>query len=555
MRRAPLSLLLATVLLAGSVAPIEARPEAGPVEHVVVIGMDNYHLEDIQAHMPNLWGFLQRGALSTHAHHPDLPTRTAPDFSSIASGQYPGHHGAINNTFFVRRPAGPEFRVGFAYWENLAHAEPPIFLSDPPWVPFNQAGWDVGAVGFEGLVLESEREVNAHLGRPPADPIDPKERDRYWGIALHRADGSAAFGSAEIPFLDDSEFHDGWVNGWSGPPRKHASITLPMTVQMQAASIPITFTYVENVHTRCGDQPPCEFDLPRDSFVDLLEADDAAFAEFFADLAALRITSGNTLFVITTDEGDHYVHEFARPINVQSLGLSNTGSNVLLYDPAADRLADGLAALEGVQQVATPVAMKVLHISEPEDARTPTFMAFSDAQSTFRTDDRRVAYRWNHGNIHPDIADIWLGLVGPGIRSQSLTAYSDQADIIPTLRAALGIPNDRDTDGVAVPVFPPPARGGSLGKLREAYKQINAPLGKLGMAVLALSTRGVFDGPQARAEADARIAELSERRDALASEMRAILDGRVAPDRHQIKTLLRAARALLGEADEGDGDD
>ncbi len=539
--------LLAAILVAGAL-PVGAGPSPR-ITHVVVIGMDNYHLEDIQAHMPALSQFLHSGAVGAGTHHPDLPTKTAPDFSSIASGQYPDRHGAINNTYLTPG-SPPEFRVGFAYWENLTGVSPEPFLSEPPWLAFNRAGWDVGAVGFEGLVLEQPAEIVAHLtrlGRPPPTPLPDATRDRFWGIAVHRADGMDAFGSAEIPVIA-KEFPNGWVNGWSGPPRKHAAITLRMTALLHASGVPITFSYVENTHGRCDPGKVCRFDLQRGEFDDLLKADDEAFGRFFRDLAALGITPSNTLFVITTDEGDHYLGEgLARPVNIADLKPAITGSNALFYPQDEDRIAAELAARDGVQFMASRSAMRGLHIADGTDARTPAFMAFSDADATFRFDNRRTSFRWNHGNIDPDITNIWIGLRGPGITPGTLTGFTDHVDIVPTIRALLGIRNGPDTDGVAILTAFERSGGGGLIALREAFKQLNAPVGRFGQGLLQISTEGIRAGGESRAEADGRIDDLVEERDEWVVQARAILDGVKSADPDRIQDLLETAHELLAK--------
>jgi hypothetical protein len=518
-RRTPaIGTLIGLLLSAVAVGPVVAddgkprRPD-----HVIVVAMDNYHLEDIQGHMPNLLAFLERGALSTASHHPDLPTRTAPDFSTIVSGEYPDRHGVINNGFLA-----PTSRPGFAYWENIAGRSPPTFLSPPPWKAFNWAGWDIGAVGMEGLVLEQADEVKAYLGldRQPTQ----EELDQYTGTAIHWADGSASLGAAEIPAIA-AEFPEGWRNGWGGPPKKNAPITLRMTTLLQAAGVRFTYSYVENVHSRCG-QVTCENDLPRGNFDDLLEADDAAFARFFADLAQLGITTANTLFVITTDEGDHYNADFARTIPSADLPQPIAlGSDALFYNPDADALAAALSAIPEVEFIATRSAMRALHISDGRDVRTPTYFAFTDEGSTF---SRAPAGRWNHGNINPDVTDVWLAIAGPGIKHGGLHSFTDQADLVPTIRWILGMGPADDADGVAItPAF---AGFGDpvLLVLRAIYKELSAPLGLFGRAVLAISTAGVRGSSEDRAAADALIDALGARRDTIAAEIKAILEGRGA---------------------------
>ncbi len=526
-------LLIAALIATACAAPARVEDKPPTVQRVIVIGFDNYHFDDIQARMPNLYGFLQKGALSAKSHHPGLPTRTAPGFASIASGLYPDRHGAINNSFLA-----PQSRAGFAYWENLTKRTPPTLLSAPPWQAFNAAGFDVAAVGWQGLVLESKDEAAAYVGRSLSDA----ELDRYWGIAVHRKDGKAQLGVAEIPELQE-EFAAGWVNGWAGPPRKHAPITLRMGARLVQAGIPVTFIYVENTHARCGATPPCQGDIPADSFNDLLEADDAAFARFFADLAKLDVTPANTLFLFTTDEGDRYLANFARAIDVADLQPVVTGSAGLFYGSSADAIAAQLFRRGGVQSLATVEAMKALRIASGGDARTPTVMAFSEPEATYTRGPCTTCYRWNHGNVHPDVTDIWLALVGPGVRAGAMTAHTDHADVVPTLRAFLGLKPIADVDGVAItPALARPPSAQTL-ELRELFKQLAAPHGGFGVAILRISTDGARGGTDARAAADARIRGLAAKRDALAIEMRTVLEGGPGDAR----ALLDRGRALLAE--------
>jgi hypothetical protein len=65
---------------------------------------------------------------------------------------------------------------------------------------------------------------------------------------------------------------------------------------------------------------------------------------------------------------------------------------------------------------------------------------------------------------------------------------------------------------------------------------------------LDISTAGVFGTPDDRAAADARITDLAGKRDALAGQMRQVLDEGNA-DNGQIRNLLRAARELIVEAE------
>src|SRR6266478_10165045 len=62
------------------------------------------------------------------------------------------------------------------------------------------------------------------------------------------------------------------------------------------------------------------------------------------------------------------------------------------------------------------------------------------------------AFAWNHGDIQPEIANTWLGFVGPGVRNlgQDADVWTDHTDVRPTLLVALGLSTSYDNDGRAI---------------------------------------------------------------------------------------------------------
>jgi len=42
-----------------------------------------------------------------------------------------------------------------------------------------------------------------------------------------------------------------------------------------------------------------------------------------------------------------------------------------------------------------------------------------------------MTFAWNHGGIAPEIANTWIGLVGPGVRNlrQDDTTWTDHTDL------------------------------------------------------------------------------------------------------------------------------
>jgi hypothetical protein len=92
--------------------------------------------------------------------------------------------------------------------------------------------------------------------------------------------------------------------------------------------------------------------------------------------------------------------------------------------------------------LADPVEMGLLHMITDDPARTPSFTMFGDPDYFFlsfgsTTPVVTPGFAWNHGGIQPEIAQTWLGLVGPGVRrgageDSGGIEFSDHPDIRPT---------------------------------------------------------------------------------------------------------------------------
>src|SRR5262249_16322432 len=116
-------------------------------------------------------------------------------------------------------------------------------------------------------------------------------------------------------------------------------------------------------------------------------------------------------------------------------------------------------------------------------------------------------FAWNHGGIQPEIATIWLGIVGPGVNQSDddTTTWTDHTDVRPTMLALLGLTDSYVHDGrVLTEVIkknaqPVRLRGHTktLDQFSMLYKQINAPFGQLGMDTLTISTFALKSGTTA----------------------------------------------------------
>jgi hypothetical protein len=193
----------------------------------------------------------------------------------------------------------------------------------------------------------------------------------------------------------------------------------------------------------------------------------------------------------------------------------------------ADRLTEFLA---------DPVEMRLLHMVTGDPQRTPSFVLFGNPDYFFLTSGSATptedpSFAWNHGGTNPEIVTTWLGLVGPGVRHQGVDAdtWSDHTDIRPTMLLLAGLVDDYAHDGVVLAedlhgdALPPALRGGenalAFRLLASAYKQINAPVGVLGMSTLAASTMALAGDDSTYSTLEGRLSDITAARDALASQM------------------------------------
>jgi hypothetical protein len=207
--------------------------------------------------------------------------------------------------------------------------------------------------------------------------------------------------------------------------------------------------------------------------------------------------------------------------------------------------------------------LQLLHMVTADGARTPSFVDFlkpdyfGEEGASGVTINRGSA--WNHGSVAPDINTIWLGLAGPGVQNQGVDpgTWADETDIRPTLLFAAGLKDGYRTDGrVLLEALDPRSLGASRPAyfgVSRAYKQIDAPVGDLGLKSLATSTTAVASssaGDQQYRAHVSRVAALAADRDRLAAQMNAFLDavafdGRTA-DPVLATSLVEQADALLG---------
>jgi hypothetical protein len=417
--------------------------------------------------------------------------------------------------------------------------------------------------------------------------------------------------------------------GFPGFDGLFASTTLSYIAQMQEAGIPVTFGYISDAHDQHGiageihaTRGPGEAD-----YVQQLKNYDEAFGKFFQRLADHGINKNNTLFVFTVEEGDHFVgskplnpscdgvnapctYDLVGEVNGNLTGLLATQQGIktpftvhsdmapTIYitgnpspeDPVAREFGRAVSNLTAVNPytgqldnltaaLADQWEMDLLHMVTADPQRTPTltmfahpdyflFTAAADCSSpciTVPTTPPTSTFAWNHGGIQPEIATIWLGIVGPGVSNlgQDDRTWSDHTDVRPTMLSLLGLRDTYVHDGRVLTEtlekngLPRSLRDHTpmLSKFTDLYKQINAPFGQLGMDSLKVSTVALASGDSANDDIylklTKKIKNWNWKRDTIAEEMRRMLDG--AAFKHEpfdeviARRLTNHAEALLEE--------
>jgi hypothetical protein len=533
----------------------------GQIQHVIQIQFDNTHFtrdnpnvpSDLQQ-MPNLLNFMtSNGTLLTN-HHTPLISHTADDILTTLTGLYGDRHGVpVANSFRYFNPNGTSnLGVSFAYWTD------PIF--DPttnaptdtkfnmvgangkntpaPWVPFTRAGCNVGGISTANIELENiGTDIPTVFGAnsPEAAEVaanpDQATAD-FVGIAVHCAKETALctgpnarpdrlpqepggyngfnalFGhkyvAQQIGAIKDLDGNT--MPGFPGFGGISASQSLGYVAAMQEHGVPVTYAYISDAHDNhvTGNA----MGPGQAEYVAQLKSYDQAFGKFFARLAADGINQRNTLFIFTSDEGDHFAGGTPTPANCNGItvactypfpsigelsanmtGLLATQQGVTtpfnvhsdsaptVYingNPARDaavtrtfEVATGkLTAVNPrtgktdtlTAALADPVEMKLLHMITSDPARTPTFTWFADPNYFFFHGGTSCgtgcvsvgpAFAWNHGDIQPEIVTTWLGLVGPGVRNEGKTGsvWSDHTDVRPTILSLTGLHDDYASQG------------------------------------------------------------------------------------------------------------
>ncbi len=638
---------------------------------------DNPNVPSDLQQMPNLLGFLTgHGTLISHEHTP-LIAHTADDIVTSETGLYGSDHGMpIANEYNYYKPNGTTDTAGsFAYWTDpivdytTANSAPvgdhtptmvtPAGRNTPaPWVPYTRAGCDFGTVASANTELENQVPDVPLVFGPHSweakEAENPKLANKaeadFMGLAVHCARGSAICANSPGVRPDRLPDEPGSYHGYqalygnrflqsvispSGPVRNldgqvikdasgdigfpgYDSMTGPnalaYTLDMQTHGVPVTFTYLTDLHDSWQTGTP--FGPGQAGYEKQLREENAAFGTFFARLAAHGITRANTLFVITADEGDHFVGSAPTPagcdgvkvtchyarigeVNGNLTGLLHAKGITTGFDVAADsapalyihgqpartsqsarRLEQAAAGLTGqdlatgktvrlTNYLADPVELRLLHMVTGDPKRTPSLVLFGNHDfwltsgpancGTSCFTEPKGGDAWNHGDVGSQINTTWLGMVGPGVAHRGVdgSVWSDHTNIQPTMLALLRLRDDYVPDGRVLGeimtggALPPGMRPHrpTLTRLGQVYTQLEAAVGKFGLATLRVSTRALAShsaGDAVYSRLESRLARLGRARDDIAGRMRAMLLGAAF---YQRPVNSPAARRLIAEGE------
>jgi hypothetical protein len=533
--------------------------------------------------MPNLLNFITGdGTLISHEHTP-LIAHTADDIVTSESGLYGSDQGMpIANEYNYYKPDGTTDTAGsFAYWTdpivdyNTDLAGTPVGDSSPtmigangqnapaPWVPYTRGGCNFGTVGGANTELENTLpDVAKVFGANSPEAQEAGMTDStgaaqaqaeadFMGLAVHCAHGAAVCANGSVPDVlpDEPGGYHGFralygnkfvqpVISPSGPVTSlngeviadsfgqagfpgYDGLTGPnglaYTLDMQLHGVQVTDTYLSDIHDAWDGSGP--FGPGQAGYESQLQQENAAFGTFFSTLAAHGITKANTLFVITSDEGDHFVGSTPTPTgcngvtvtcNYSAIGEVNaylpsllssqgvttpfdvesdsapaiyvhgqpgrTDSSVRALEQATaqltgDNLAAGATGVGLTNYLADPVELQILHMVTGDPKRTPTVVDFGNDNFWFENDptvcgtsitfcEPAGTDAWNHGTVGSQINTTWLAMVGPGVANLGVdnSVWSDHTNIQPTMMALLGLQDDYAPDGrVLGEIFAPSA--------------------------------------------------------------------------------------------------
>ena len=490
----------------------QLQSAGGKIAHVVYLQFDNVHLSrdnpnvpsDLEQ-MPSLMNFFEQNGTLMSRSHTGLISHTATGFLSGITGLYGDRLGMpIANSFVLYHQDGTVgFPGSFSYWtakvaDSTGFDTTPNLVDEKgvtapaPWVTYTRAGCNYGAVAMvnnelENVKTSSNGDITIVFGSASPEATEAAANSTlaaadFEGIAIHCAAGSplcanspnvkpdllpdevggytgfqALFGhkyvapqitkSGVIDDITGAPITDGHGNpGFPGFDLSAAQ-SLGYAAQMLENNVQVVYVNLADLHDNHGTAGGT-FGPGEAGYVAQLQAANAAFAAFFKRLATDGIDQTNTLFVITADEGDHFVGAMAQNCDGVTTPCtyvhSGTGQNIGEIDadltdllvternnstafdyhfdsaptinvfgtpgpvlpaqnsPTVRTLERDVGALTAVnplrqtadtltQRMVDHAAMQTLHMMTVDPLRNPTFVMFANDDYFFQTPSKPVS--------------------------------------------------------------------------------------------------------------------------------------------------------------------
>jgi hypothetical protein len=246
------------------------------------VGTANVELENTAVDIPKVFGPNSPEAQQLAADHDPFKDAEVADYVGVAV------HCAQGSAFCADAQ-------GTKFGQNA-----PSSTASPDLLPDEPGGYN----GFQGLF--GHRYVAPQIGAGPADVM-------HNGFQVTNDAGN-------LVDLNGNQMNGAFLNppapGFPGFSSINASQTLAYLADMQEAGVPITGGYISDIHGNehipalSGTGGPCNgapaaLGPGSACYVAQAQYYNQAFGTFFQRLAADGITPANTLFVLSSDEGDH----------------------------------------------------------------------------------------------------------------------------------------------------------------------------------------------------------------------------------------------------------
>jgi hypothetical protein len=452
-------------------------------------------------------------------------THAKPDLLPDEPGGYTGFNGLFGNLYVqpVINPGGPILDLDGNVIANVVTDDNGNVTATFPGFP----GFDPTAsqsLGYVATLLEA--------GVPVVYFYIADAHDNQLGASLSN---EQTFGPGEAPYVKQLALYDAAFEKFFARLAKDG-ITKDNTLFIITADENDHFVGGPPSPSNCdGIKVPCTYAKigEIDAFVDRLlltqRQNTTPFSLHFDDAANFYIT-GNPA------PTDAVTRTLEKDVNALTVVSPITGNNEKISDLLADQ-----------------AEMKLLHMVPPLlPDRVPTFTMFGNDNYFNETSSSATksltcaaanpaclvedsGFAWNHGDFQKQITRTWFGMVGPGVQNQGRfdAIFSDHTDLRPTILALVGLKDDYVHDGRVLVenldphVLPKAVRESysAYVALAQAYKQVNATKGSVGVNSLFYANQAVTSDDATYAKYLTTIGAITTERDQLASQMITLLNG------------------------------